>query len=146
MGDMSDLDLVAKAMEPTNVPDKPTSSQTRENGDGNSTLPVNDNDNEIDLSSLTPEDLALLQPLLNALNIEDPDSLDEGSLQDILKQMDAAGEVADDLEGKLDRLIGELGKVEEGILEGMEPKDKAEASAKAEAAEAEETKVEEKKD
>ena len=58
----------------------------------------------------------MLQPILDALNLSDTDDLDDAALHDLIKQMDVAGDVADDLEGKLDRLIGELGKVEEGIL------------------------------
>lgn len=133
MGDLSDLDLVAQAMAPTNAPDSaraadsPANANANAEGENPSSLPPSADN--IDLSSLTPEDLAMLQPILSALNIDDPDSLDEGALEDILKQMDAAGEVADDLEGKLDRLIGELGKVEEGILEGMGEEDKAKVKA-----------------
>lgn len=58
----------------------------------------------------------MLQPILDALNLSDSDDIDDAALHDLIKQMDVAGDVADDLEGKLDRLIGELGKVEEGIL------------------------------
>jgi hypothetical protein len=126
MGDMSDLDLVAKAMEPTNQPDKTepskplseTPTTTTKNGstaNDHSSLPTDN----IDVSSLTPEDLAMLQPLLDALNIKDSDDLDDAALQDLLAQMDSAGDVADDLEGKLDKLIGELGSFEKGIVEDM---------------------------
>lgn len=58
----------------------------------------------------------MLQPILDALNLSDTDDLDDAALHNLIRQMDVAGDVADDLEGKLDRLIGELGKVEEGIL------------------------------
>jgi hypothetical protein len=121
MGDLSDLDLVAQAMAPTNQPDRPTESTTSEQqaSQDHSSLPLEN----IDLSSLTSEDLAMLQPILDALNLGDSDDLDDAALHDILKQMDVAGDVADDLEGKLDKLIGELGKVEEGILGDMDGKD-----------------------
>jgi hypothetical protein len=121
MGDLSDLDLVAQAMAPTNKPDRPTESTTSEQqaAQDHSSLPLEN----IDLSSLTSEDLAMLQPILDALNLGDSDDLDDAALHDILKQMDVAGDVADDLEGKLDKLIGELGKVEEGILGDMDGKD-----------------------
>jgi hypothetical protein len=125
MGDMSDLDLVAKAMEPTNQPDKtelsktlsetPTTTKNGSTANDHSSLPTDN----IDLSSLTPEDLAMLQPLLDALNIKDSDDLDDAALQDLLAQMDSAGDVADDLEGKLDKLIGELGSFEKGIVEDL---------------------------
>jgi hypothetical protein len=110
MSDLSDLDLVAQAMAPTNAPDKPTPQSSQP------TSQPKETSNDKDLSSLTPEDLAMLQPILDALNLSDTDDLDDAALHDLIKQMDVAGEVADDLEGKLDRLIGELGKVEEGIL------------------------------
>jgi hypothetical protein len=110
MSDLSDLDLVAQAMAPTNAPDK-TTPQTSQ--------PASQPTDK-DLSSLTPQDLAMLQPILDALNLSDTDDLDDAALHDLIKQMDVAGEVADDLEGKLDRLIGELGKVEEGILAGAD--------------------------
>lgn len=112
MGDMSDLDLVAQAMAPTNVPDKSPPSTTNPTSQSKSQPKETDKD----LSSLTPEDLAMLQPILDALNLGDTEDLDDAALHDLIRQMDVAGDVADDLEGKLDRLIGELGKVEEGIL------------------------------
>lgn len=133
MADMSDLDLVAQAMAPTDKPSKPktdptsprtTKTQSESSIDPSSQIPDLGDDN-LDLSSLTPEDLAMLQPLLSALSMSDSDVLDENSLADVWKQMSAAGEVADDLEGKLDRLIGELGKAEEDILGGMGDKSRA---------------------
>jgi len=108
MADLSDLDLVAQAMAPTNVPDKSTTTA--------SATTAQPKESEADLSSLTPEDLAMLQPILDALNLGDTEDLDDAALHDLIRQMDVAGDVADDLEVKLDRLIGELGKVEEGIL------------------------------
>ena len=114
MGDLSDLDLVAQAMAPTNAPDKPT-PKTQLKAETKPTNPSSLNDN-LDISSLSDEDYALLEPLLRALEMSDSDILDESAMADVLRQMDVAGEVADDLEGKLDRLIGQLGEVEEGIV------------------------------
>jgi hypothetical protein len=118
-------------MAPTNAPDKPTPQSSQP------TSQPKETSNDKDLSSLTPEDLAMLQPILDALNLSDTDDLDDAALHDLIRQMDVAGDVADDLEGKLDRLIGELGKVEEGILaeadtdvKGSElPKDKKEGTS-----------------
>lgn len=70
----------------------------------------------------------MLQPLLSALSMSDSDVLDEGALADVWRQMSAADEVADDLEGKLDRLIGQLGKVEEDILGDMGDHNKSKES------------------
>jgi hypothetical protein len=109
MGDLSDLDLVAKAMAPTNAPDKPTPKPQPK------TEPKPADDNP-DISSLSDEDYALLEPLLRALELSGSDVLDEASMAEVLRQMDVAGNVADNLEGKLDRLIGQLSEVEEGIV------------------------------
>jgi hypothetical protein len=117
MGDLSDLDLVAQAMAPTNAPDKSTSAPKSQPSQST------EQSTDKDLSSLTPEDLAMLQPILDALNLGDADDLDDAALHDLIRQMDVAGDVADDLEGKLDKLIGELGKVEEGILADTDIKD-----------------------
>lgn len=124
MGDMSDLDLVAKAMAPTNQPvqsdpgtaetSAPTKTTAKDATSSEST------EEPIDLSSLTAEDMAMLKPLLDALNVKDTDDLDDASLQELIAQMDSAAGVADDLEGKLDRLIGDLGSFEQGIKEGMD--------------------------
>lgn len=114
MGDLSDLDLVAQAMAPTNAPDK-TTPEPQSKAETKPTNPSSLNDN-LDISSLSDEDYALLEPLLRALEMSDSDILDEAAMADVLRQMDVAGEVADDLEGKLDRLIGQLGEVEEGIV------------------------------
>jgi len=126
MGDMSDLDLVAKAMAPTNQPDKvdspsaPSSTtkvDTKPNAGSETTDPE-----PLDLSSLTPEDMAMLKPLLDAMNLKDSDDLDDAALHDLIAQMDSAAGVADDLEGKLDRLIGDLGSFEKEVVDGMEKK------------------------
>jgi hypothetical protein len=114
MGDLSDLDLVAKAMAPTNAPDKPT-PKPHTKAETKPTNPPSADDN-LDISSLSDEDYALLEPLLRALELSGSDVLDEASMADVLRQMDVAGNVADNLEGKLDRLIGQLSEVEEGIV------------------------------
>lgn len=135
MSDLSDLDLVAQAMASSDKPQKSNPIPKTQNPPSKTkpTEPTPDQPDldlgpdNLDLSSLTPEDLALLQPLLSALSMSDADVLDENTLADVWKQMNAADEVADDLEGKLDRLIGELGRVEEGILDDMGDKSKNEA-------------------
>jgi hypothetical protein len=104
-------------MAPTNAPDKSTSAPKSQPSQST------EQSTDKDLSSLTPEDLAMLQPILDALNLGDADDLDDAALHDLIRQMDVAGDVADDLEGKLDKLIGELGKVEEGILADTDIKD-----------------------
>jgi hypothetical protein len=94
---------------------------------------------DIDLSALSPSDLAMLQPLLSALRrpttrgvpgvaISDSNrdgaaeegeegEPDEYEMAQILAQMDAAGHVADELEDRLDRFIELLGK-QVGDVEG----------------------------
>ena len=97
-------------------------------------------EDHLDLASLTPDDRAMLQPLIDTLRISDPSRLptnsvsqngithteghpgrkegeeepedDEIQIAQILAQMDAADHVADDLEGKLDQLLANLGRVE----------------------------------
>ncbi|ORX39735.1 hypothetical protein BD324DRAFT_678837 [Kockovaella imperatae] len=94
---------------------------------------------DVDLSSLSPQDLEVLRPLIEALRISDPSMLPPGLGRDedggqgaegegegdleiarILAQMDAAEHVADDLDGRLDKLLANLGKVEEEIGQGPE--------------------------
>jgi len=87
----------------------------------------------------------MLQPILDALDLSDTDDLDDAALHNLIRQMDVAGDVADDLEGKLDRLIGELGKVEEGILAEADT-DKDGKESKAELAKDEKVEREEKKE
>ncbi len=138
MNGISDLDLVAQAMEPT---------QTLQPNQSNQTYPANHPNQSIEtpqtssttmssfaiahsanqpsgppkttsdlaFSSLTPSDRAAVQPLLDALSRGDSAEGDDLKVAEIMKQMDVAGEVADDLEGKLDRLLESLGKVEEEI-------------------------------
>ncbi|KAK8869936.1 hypothetical protein IAR55_000504 [Kwoniella newhampshirensis] len=75
---------------------------------------------DIDLSSLSPEELQILQPLLSALSLSaerqgEGDEGDELQIQSILAQLEAADGVADDLESKLDKLLETLGGVEKEI-------------------------------
>lgn len=134
MGDLSDLELVARAMEPTTQP-RPTEpsastlTKTNPNGTGTSdhSTPVSaphassaaqadhpasaQDPVGIDLSSLSAEDRRALQPIIDAL--ASADLAGEGGdadvdVDEILKQMDAADKVADDLEGKLDGLLAKL--------------------------------------
>ena len=94
----------------------------------------------IDLSTLSPADLTLLQPIIAALNLnEQPDVGNEKGqdeqeqdglrIADILAQMDAADNVADELEGKLDKLLENLGMAEkemekEVVVDGGDAEDK----------------------
>jgi len=141
MNDLSDLDLVAQAMGIQNPPPNqsnhiPSSDQPRPTDHlptqsspshhfsppHHPALPqVNANPEDplsnLDLSTLTPSDRQALQPILDALALSGPNFEDGDDLRisELLAQMNAAGEVADDLEGKLDRLLENLGKVEEEI-------------------------------
>lgn len=70
----------------------------------------------------------LLRPLLAAMNLasgpgEGED--DDERIGDLLAQMDAAGEVADGLEDKLDALIAQLGAEEKEMEKGL-PDEQAE--------------------
>jgi hypothetical protein len=73
------------------------------------------------LSTLAPSERAALQPIIDALaagmtlDDDDADEDEDGDdprVQELLRQMDAAGDVADELEGKLDALIAQLGREE----------------------------------
>lgn len=50
------------------------------------------------------------------------DELDQNDprIQELLRQMDVAGDVADDLEGKLDKLIAALGEEEVNMEQAVE--------------------------
>lgn len=147
---MSDLDLVAAAMAPTNQPQlrptsPPTQTTSRPNGmprhaatsdqtrtppAPNPTFSSQPSDlpselQDLDLSSLSPAELALLQPLIDALRIsENGDDVDELGMEEILRQMEVADGVADELEGRLDGLLERLGglgqEIEGGLGEGGE--------------------------
>lgn len=47
------------------------------------------------------------------------EDMDESQIAELLQQMDAAGLVADDIEGKLDALLANLGSVEEEMQAGL---------------------------
>ncbi|WVQ98598.1 hypothetical protein IAU59_005728 [Kwoniella sp. CBS 9459] len=91
----------------------------RSSGNINSTPNTNTNTNTelsslgLDLDSTT---LASLTSLMS-LSEEDMDGLDENGIMDLLAQFEAADGVADDLEGKLDKLLEKLGGVEEEIVQ-----------------------------
>lgn len=160
MSDLSDLDLVAQAMAPTNQPRstesqptravQPAGSEPAKNGlqPSESTAPpprsasvpstsgtashayarsepavgVPDSLADLDLSSLSPADMELLRPLLAAMNLASGaggDEDDDARIGELLAQMDAAGEVADELEDKLDKLIAQLGAEEKQIQDGL---------------------------
>ena len=150
MNGLSDLDLVAQAMAPTqihlhdpsNQPKSPhqTSHSPQLNptqtnhpissGIQSSAIPPSispqsesiplDSLTDHDLSNLSPSDRQALQPLIDILSLPIPnagndDEVDDLRISEILAQMDIAGEVADKLEGNLDRLLANLGKVEEEL-------------------------------
>ncbi|ORY22756.1 hypothetical protein BCR39DRAFT_562210 [Naematelia encephala] len=110
MSELSDLELVAQAMAPTES-DHTRTTTAKTNGNG---LP---SDIDLDLSKLTPAEIEAVQPLIDALRlVDDPDASEEDVVE-ILKAMDAAGDVAADLEGRLDGLLKRLeefgGEIEE---------------------------------
>ncbi|WVQ71503.1 hypothetical protein IAR50_001041 [Cryptococcus sp. DSM 104548] len=113
MSQLSDLDLVAQAMASSEQPPAANGTTGAQANIDLSSLP------NVDPSTLLPADLASLHPLLASLSLsaEDLDNLDEGEIGAILGQLEAADGVADDLEGKLDRLLEMLGGVEEEIVE-----------------------------
>ena len=149
MNGLSDLDLVAQAMAPTqtHIPDQPTqpssphqtshtprrnptqpnhpiSNSAQSSTNLPSTTPTSESSSteplaNVDLSNLSPSDRQALQPLIDVLSLSDPagddDAVDDLRISEILAQMDVAGDVADKLEGNLDRLLANLGKVEEEI-------------------------------
>ena len=92
----------------------------------------------IDLSSLTPAELAAVQPIIDALVGSDGQDEDEAESEDdlkvaeLLRQMDAAGMVADDLEGKLDLLLRDLGETEREFEADLPGRGGADGSEKTE--------------
>jgi hypothetical protein len=104
----SDLDLVAEAMQ----------SSTPTNGHPTNTVPSTLPPDIADaLSTLSPSDLAVLQPLLAALTSNPSVDSEDGDLQDLLRQMDSATDIADSLEARLDNLLGTLGEAERELDE-----------------------------
>jgi hypothetical protein len=125
---LSDLDFVNEAVAaesarhtpiPSSTPDPSSAPSAPSSGPVSAPAPVSsapapDPLADIDLTSLSPADRAALQPILDALRASattgDGDAeLDIGS---ILAQLDAAGEAADVLEGRLDALLAHLGEME----------------------------------
>lgn len=156
---LSDLELVAQAMDVSQpTPSlKSMSNPSATNDNDNSmtdkvisqTTPVAKTSNPldgIDLSTLSAEDRTSLQPIIDALanssltalsytgngaDGEEYNEEDDVRIQELLAQMDAAGEVADEIEGKLDRLLAQLGGLGQEI-EGGFGAEGSEAEAKVE--------------
>jgi hypothetical protein len=117
---LSDLELVSQAMagsEPPNARGDAPATSNGANGASNGAAepaPQTQDDADadsvagIDLSSLSVEERAMLAPIIDALRGSD-DSLD---VDDIMKQLDAAGNVADNIEDRLDSLLAHLGELE----------------------------------
>lgn len=126
---LSDLDLVQQAMAPTEpgaqqssnaapaLLDNCTSTASANgvNGTGSERDEPEDPLAGIDLSQLNDADRAALQPILDALKAASgAEGQDGGDLdyEGILSQLDAADDVADTLEGRLDKLLANLGEME----------------------------------
>lgn len=119
----SDLDLVSDAMSYMSYPassDPKDSSNPKDSQD-----PLAN----IDLNTLTPQDRALLQPMLDLLNQSAGEGLGE---DEIAKKLDEAGEVADGLEGMLDRLLDRLGGMLEEDEEEKEEQEVTEVESESE--------------
>ncbi|KAK6902782.1 hypothetical protein I203_108041 [Kwoniella mangroviensis CBS 8507] len=96
----------------------------------------NVNGNTQSRTGQTPSDLPNLQSLnlaidpttltslnsLMSLSDDQLERLDESQIEEIMKQLEIADDVADDLEGKLDRLLATLGAVEEDIVNDIDEK------------------------
>ncbi|WWD10296.1 hypothetical protein V865_008431 [Kwoniella europaea PYCC6329] len=96
----------------------------------------NVNGNTQSRTGQTPSALPNLQPLnlaidpttltsltsLMSLSDDQLEGLDESQIEEIMKQLEIADDVADDLEGKLDRLLATLGGVEEEIVNDIDEK------------------------
>lgn len=112
---LSDLDLVAQAMAPTEPGaqgPKPTDKAADKAGADDDVLAG------IDLSTLNDTDRKALQPILDALKASAGAEGAEGGdldVEGILKQLEAADNVADTLEGRLDTLLAHLGEIEHDV-------------------------------
>jgi len=134
---LSDLDLVNQAMaaeaayvpptnganttNPSSTPTPaPSNNSTSNTNNSTTNPPASDPLADIDLSTLSPADRAALQPILDALKAA---SGDEGDLdvEDILNQLEAAGDAADVLEGRLDALLAHLGELEADVTPSETP-------------------------
>lgn len=131
---LSDLELVAQAMAPTDRPAPAPTSNGSTNGHAPS-APSNpsaqpsaaDADDDtaaalagLDLSSLNAADRAAVQPILDALRQASSAEDGDVDVEDILKQLEAADDVADKLEGRLDSLLASLGELEAAAAAGAE--------------------------
>jgi hypothetical protein len=128
MNGLSDLDMVAQAMAtttrlPQDQTDAPRAHATASDVPNDLDLPTTtsvDSDSSIpediahDLETLSMEDKQALGPLLDLLVSQEGTAGQD--LEDLLKQFDAADDVADKLEGRLDQLLQGLKGVE-GELE-----------------------------
>jgi hypothetical protein len=77
----------------------------------------------IDVDSLTPDEIAILEPLITSLVPDSGESeceVDDLRIMELLNRLDVAGEVADEIEGKLDRLLDSLGQAEKEMQEGLD--------------------------
>ncbi|WWC61272.1 uncharacterized protein I303_103853 [Kwoniella dejecticola CBS 10117] len=96
-------------------PDTSTCTNTNSIGSTNSRTHNNPEIPDLDSLHLDPSTVQSLSDLL-ALSDSDLENLDDSQIEGIMKQLEVADEVADDLEGKLDRLLSTLGGVEEDIV------------------------------
>ncbi|KAL1411230.1 hypothetical protein Q8F55_002181 [Vanrija albida] len=124
---LSDLDLVAQAMAPTEPgAQAPKQTDAPKQAD-KAAAPADDPLAGIDLSTLNDADRKALQPILDALKASAGAEGAEGGdldVEGILKQLEAADDVADTLEGRLDTLLAHLGEIEHDV-EAKAPETKA---------------------
>jgi len=147
---LSDLELVAQAMgsttpakqtETVNGQLSSTQAITSPQAPPTSTETNSSPLEHLDLSTLTAADRKTLQPIIDALQAssislstngsgdngdgedgKEAEDMEDERIQDLLRQMDIAGDVADEIEGKLDRLLAELGGLGEEIEDGIKVK------------------------
>lgn len=103
----SDLDFVAQAMAASNG----TSANSQAPAAANTADAALPDDIAAQLASLSPQERQAMQPLIDALitsSGSDGGELSEREISDLLRQMDAAEGVAEDLEKKLDALLSEV--------------------------------------
>lgn len=131
---LSDLELVSQAMAGSEAPNargangansnppngaataanEPAATEAAHPSAAGDTAAPADSVAGIDLASLSVEERRVLAPIIDALRASD-DSLD---VDDIMKQLDAAGNVADNIEDRLDSLLSHLGELEAQVTEG----------------------------
>ncbi|KAL7414770.1 hypothetical protein BDY24DRAFT_384527 [Mrakia frigida] len=110
----------ASAPPPTSNSSTTTTTTTTTDSSDSPPMPPSDPSSalaDIDLSSLTLQDRALLQPLLDLMQAPTGDGTEEESESDLERRMDEAENVASGLEGMLDSLLARLGGIlgEEGL-------------------------------